>query len=76
MKPAAKRPLIVLAICAAVTLAVLLLWQRGFLQGMEFSAQDWQTRHGRKTPLDDRLVFIGIDKVPYEADFSEEELRR
>ena len=76
MKPVAKRSLVVLTLCAVVTLAMLYLWQRGFLQQMEFDAQDWQTRHGRKTPVDDRLVLIGIDKAPYEADFSEEEIQR
>jgi adenylate cyclase len=76
MKPAANRSLIVPAICAFVTLAVLFLWQRGWVQDMEFSAQDWQARHGRKTPVDDRLVLIGIDKPIYLSDFSEEELSR
>jgi adenylate cyclase len=76
MKPTAKRSLVVLTLCAVVTLVVLYLWQRSFLQEMEFSVQDWQARHGRLTPLDDRLVFIGIDKAPYAADFSEEEIQR
>src|SRR5882757_11150358 len=78
MKPANQRPLIVLAICAVCTLALLILWARGFvpLQQMEFFAQDWQTRLGRKTPVDDRLVLIGIDKPVYDADFSDEELQR
>src|SRR5450432_4054887 len=78
MKPASQRPLIVLAICAACTLVFLILWARGFvpLQQMEFFAQDWQTRLGRKTPVDDRLVLIGIDKPVYSSDFSDEELQR
>jgi adenylate cyclase len=78
MKPAARRSAIVLAICAVGTLVFLVLWQRGFipLQEMEFSAQDWQARLGRKTPLDDRLVLIGIDKPVYAADFSDEEIQR
>ena len=78
MKPAARRSAIVLAICAVGTLVFLFLWQRGFvpLQEMEFSAQDWQARLGRKTPMDDRLVLIGIDKPVYAADFSDEEIRR
>jgi adenylate cyclase len=78
MKPASHRPLIVLTICAACTLVFLVLWARGFvpLQQMEFFAQDWQTRLGRKTPVDDRLVLIGIDKPVYSSDFSDEELRR
>ncbi|HEY5346491.1 MAG TPA: adenylate/guanylate cyclase domain-containing protein [Verrucomicrobiae bacterium] len=78
MKPAARRTAIVLAICAVCTLVFLFLWQRGFvpLQEMEFSAQDWQARLGRKTPMDDRLVLIGIDKPVYAADFSDEEIQR
>src|ERR1700733_6092596 len=78
MKPAARRSVIALAICAACTLVFVVLWARGFvpLQEGEFSAQDWQTRLGRKTPVDDRLVLIGIDKPVYSADFSDEELQR
>jgi adenylate cyclase len=57
---------------------LLVLWARGFvpLQQMEFFAQDWQTRLGRKTPVDDRLVLIGIDKPVYTSDFSDAELQR
>ena len=78
MKPASKRPLIALAICAVCTLVFVVLWARGFvpLQEMEFFAQDWQTRLGRKTPVDDRLVLIGIDKPVYSSEFSDEELQR
>lgn len=78
VKPAAKRPVIVLAICAVCTLVFLGLWERGFvpLQQVEFFAQDWQTRLGRKTPVDDRLVLIGIDKPVYLSDFSDAELQR
>jgi len=77
MKPATKRSVIVLAICAVCTLLLLVLWERGFvpLQQMEYFAQDWQTRLGRKTPVDDRLVFIGIDKPVYLSDFSDDELQ-
>ena len=62
MKPAARRSVICLAICAAWTLVLLGLWARGFapLQQMEFFAQDWQTRLGRKAPRDDRLVLVGF----------------
>jgi len=78
MKPAKRRPLIVLAICAACTLVFVILWERGFvpLQQVEFFAQDWQTRLGRKTDPDDRLVLVGIDKPVYDSDFSDEELQR
>ena len=78
MKPTAKRPIAVLAICAACTLVFLVLWWRGFvpLQELELFAQDWQTRLGRKTPADERLVLIGIDKPVYSpTDFSAEELK-
>ncbi|MEI7957165.1 MAG: CHASE2 domain-containing protein, partial [Verrucomicrobiota bacterium] len=43
---------------------------------MEWFTQDWQARLGRKTPLDNRLVLVGIDKPVYGADFSAEELQR
>lgn len=78
MKPAARRSAIVLAICAACTLGLFVLWARGFvpLQQMEFFVQDWLTQLGRKTPVDDRLVLVGIDKPVYLSDFSEEELQR
>jgi adenylate cyclase len=78
MKPTVKRPMAVLAICAACTGLFLVLWWRGFvpLQELELFAQDWQTRLGRKTPADDRLVLIGIDKPVYgRSDFSAEELQ-
>jgi len=77
MKPTAKRPITVLAICAACTVVFLVLWWRGFvpLQELELFAQDWQTRLGRKTPVDERLVLIGIDKPVYSSEFSAEELK-
>lgn len=77
MKPTAKRPIAVLAICAACTLVFLVLWWRGFvpLQELELFAQDWQTRLGRKTPADERLVLIGINKPVYSSEFSAEELK-
>jgi len=79
MKPATKRALVVLAICVVCTSVFTVLWMRHFvpLQEMEFFAQDWQTRIGRKTPMDDRLVLIGIDKPVYpSSDFSDEQLRQ
>ena len=78
MKKTNRRPVVVLAICAACTLAFVLLWARGFvpLQQLEFFARDWLVQLGRKTPQDERLALIGIDKPVYAADFSEEELRR
>src|SRR5215207_2274082 len=78
MKPATKRALVVLGICTASTALFVFLWARGFvpLQEWEFFAQDWQTRLGRKTPVDDRLVLIGIDKPVYLSEFSDEDLKR
>ena len=78
MKSPARRSLIVLAICGVYTLAAVGLWRHGFVpfQQMEFFAQDWQTRLGPKTPMDDRLVLIGIDKPVYASDFSDRELER
>jgi serine/threonine protein kinase len=58
--------IIMLAVCA--TLAP---WQ-----SIKFFEQDWQTRIGAKTPVDNRLVLIGIDKPVYSSDFSDEELQR
>jgi CHASE2 domain-containing sensor protein len=78
MKSTNRRPLIVLAICGLCTLAIVMLWARGFvpLQQVEFFARDWQMRLGRKKPVDDRLVLIGIDKPVYSSDFSDEKLQR
>jgi adenylate cyclase len=77
MKPNLQRPIIVLAICAACTLVFVGLAARGFvpLQQVEFFARDWQMRLGRKTPVDERLVLIGIDKPIYSSEFSDVELR-
>src|SRR5690606_9919596 len=78
LKPATKRALVVLAICVACTSLLGFLWAKGFvpLQELELFAQDWQTRMGRKTPVDDRLVLIGIDKPVYTSEFSDGDLQR
>ncbi len=77
MKLAAKRSFVVPAICAGCTLLFLILWWSGFvpLQELELAAQDWQTRLGRKTPPDSRLVLVGIDRPVYGSEFSPEELK-
>ena len=64
MKPATKRALVVLAICVVCTVVFTVLWVHQFipLQQIVFFAQDLRTRHGDRTPKDDRLVLIGIDK--------------
>lgn len=78
MKPSTKRALVVLAICGVCTLLFAILWksQITLLRSLEYYAQDLQTRTGRKTPLDDRLALIGIDKAPYgTTDFNEQEIK-
>ena len=75
-KPERRRTLIALTICTVCVLVFAYLWQVPFLQQVELFAQDWQARLGRHTPLDDRLVLIGIDKPLYASDFSDEELQR
>ncbi len=78
MKPSTKRALVLLGICAVCTLLFAILWKREFppLKELEFYTQDLQTRKGRKTAYDDRLVLIGIDKLVYDqADFSPEEIK-
>ncbi len=78
MKSSTQRPIVILCICAVATLLFVVLWARGFLplQQVEFFAQDWQMRLGRKTPTDDRVALIGIDQPIYEGGFSNEELQR
>ena len=79
MKPATKRALVVLAICGLCTLLFGLLWQREFppLKQLESYAEDLRVRTGRMTPLDDRLVLIGIDKLVYDpADFGAQEYQQ
>ena len=54
------------AICGLGTVAVLVLHEVFKpLQRWEVRSQDLRTRLGRKTPIDPRLVFIGIDKLAY-----------
>lgn len=78
MKPATKHALVVLAICTVCTLLFGMLWKKGFrpLEALEFYTQDLQMRAGRKTPVDDRLVMIGVDKQVYgPTDFNQEEIK-
>lgn len=78
MKPSTKHALVVLAICTVCTLLFGVLWKRGFppLKSLEFYTQDLQVREGRKTPMDDRLVLIGVDKQVYgPTDFNQEEVK-
>jgi adenylate cyclase len=76
MKPATKRALVVVVICGVCTLLFGLLWQREFppLKQIESYTEDLRMRTGRTTPLDNRLVLIGIDKLVYDpTDFSSAE---
>jgi len=78
MKKPSKRFWVVVGICAAFTLAALLLddFQLNQFQEAEHYTQDLRMRLGRKTPVDPQLVLIGIDRPLYEAsDFGEEVLK-
>jgi CHASE2 domain-containing sensor protein len=71
-----------LAIAAAVAIIIALAMGAALVQGQNtwahigFLAQDWQTRVGAKTPVDNRLVLIGIDGKSFSPHFSDEDLRR
>jgi len=67
MSSGTPRSWIVLALCTGVTGVLLLLHGFGFrpLTEAEFFAQDWRARLGRKAPLDERLVLVGIDRSSY-----------
>lgn len=73
-----NRSVVMLAICAVITLTLLVLRERHFapLEALDNSAQDWQERLGRMTPADDRLVLIGVDKPIYDSDFSDAEVQQ
>jgi adenylate cyclase len=68
----------VLAICALCTGVMMLLFEFSpeVLSQAEFYTQDLRSRLGRKTPVDPRLVLIGIDRASYADYFSEEEMQR
>ncbi len=73
-----KRLVVVLALCAVCSLAVGILHAFGFvpLAEAEFYTQDWRTRLGTKTPVDPRLVLIGIDRASYAGDLDPAEVAR
>lgn len=73
-----KRLAVVLALCAVCALAVGILHSLGFvpLTEAEFYTQDWRTRLGTKSPVDPRLVLIGIDRASYAGDLDPEEVSR
>lgn len=78
MKSASKRSIVVPAICAGIAIIFLAAYWAKMrpLPELEAYTQDLQTRFGRKTPVDQRLVLIGVDKPVYLSDFSEEEIQR
>src|SRR6266404_2282240 len=59
---------IVFGICAVITVVFLYLQWVGFgrLKDAEGYVQDMSARLGRKTPVDPRLVLIGIDRPSYD----------
>ncbi|MDB6018308.1 MAG: hypothetical protein JWR19_2797 [Pedosphaera sp.] len=77
MKKSASRFWIVTAIGAGTALLCLALYWRGYepLQKLEFYTQDLRTRYGKKSPIDPRLVLIGIDRASYASDFTEAEFQ-
>ncbi len=80
LQKAVRRNRLAIAATAAILFVsalgiTLVPWQQKWQQ-MKFFAQDWQARIGAKTPVDDRLVLIGIDKQFQTSDFTDEELQR
>ncbi len=67
----------VTAICGGMALLFLALYSRGYepLQKLEYYTQDLRTRFGVKTPVDPRLVLIGIDRATYAADFDDKDIQ-
>ena len=68
MRPSVKRPLILSALCAVSTGLLLWLHIVDFAPLVRFEdySHDWRARRGRKTPIDPRLVYVGIDSDHYE----------
>lgn len=77
MTPGSKRFWIFAALSAGCTLVLLVLYGFNFLPLLEteWGSQDFRMRHGRKTAIDPRLVFVGIDKPTYADFLSEEEMK-
>lgn len=75
MKKSTRRFWMVTAICGGTALLFFLLVRFGYepLQHLEYYTQDLRARLGVKTPIDPRLVLIGIDRSSYAADITEEE---
>ncbi|HZQ45984.1 MAG TPA: CHASE2 domain-containing protein, partial [Verrucomicrobiae bacterium] len=77
MKKNARRFWMVTAICGGTALLFLALYWSGYepLQKLEYYTQDLRTRLGVKTPVDPRLVLVGIDRATYASDFDEKEVQ-
>jgi adenylate cyclase len=58
-----------LAVCTGLALVAFVLWSRGFVwfAEMENTTRDWRARLTRTTPMDPRLVLIGIDRPVYDT---------
>ncbi len=78
MKKQTRRFWMVTAICGGIAGLFLMLVVTGkeipSLLSLEAYTEDLRTTYGAKTPVDDRLVLIGIDKPAY-LDYSDEELK-
>jgi adenylate cyclase len=77
MKRPAKHFWIICGICALCTGVAVWLFavNSESLLTAEFFTQDYRARTGRRTPQDDRLVLIGVDRASYADFFSEAEMQ-
>jgi CHASE2 domain-containing sensor protein len=71
LQKALRRNRLALTATAAIAFVLALLaslvpWQQKWHQ-VKFFALNWQTRIGAKTPVDNRLVLIGIDEESLKA---------
>ena len=76
INPDRRRATVIFGLCALITAVFLLLHWQGFvppLNEVENYFQDWFAQRGRYTPMDPRLVLIGIDRVSYAQDILESE---
>jgi adenylate cyclase len=76
-----QRLIVVAAICGGITLLLMALesWHGKVfqpLQSLEYLTQNLRANFASKTPIDPRLVLIGVDRPAYEeSDFTSEDLR-
>ncbi len=76
LQKAVRRKRLAIGATAAIIILLAVLATLAPWQQMVFAAQDLQTRVGVKTPVDNRLVLIGIDNASLSPHFSDEELQR